>query len=197
MTMSVWVSESRPVPAPHRKITVEEYHRMAEMGILGADERVELIEGELIDMPPIGPVHAGLANRLIRFFAPRLHDRATVSVGNPIRAGRHSEPQPDFALLRYRADDYASALPLPEDVLLAVEIADTTVKSDRRIKKPLYARHGIPEYWIVNLPHRQIEVHLDPDPEQSRYRETRTYSTGLLAPACFPDLALDVAELLG
>jgi Uma2 family endonuclease len=195
--MPVAIHESLPVMAPHRKLTVEDYHRMAEAGIFGEEERVELIEGELIDMAPIGPVHAGLANRLIKLFAMRVADRATVCVQNPIRLGLRSEPQPDFALLRYRADDYTGVLPAPEDVLLAVEIADTTVRYDRKIKMRLYARHGIPEYWLINVPKRQIEVHLNPDPERGCYRDVRVMVEGWLAPACFQDVALDVREFLG
>jgi Uma2 family endonuclease len=178
------------------KFDVEDYHRMAERGVFGPEERVELIEGEIIDMAPIGHLHAGLGNRLNRFFTPRLGDRAIACSQNPIALLPRSEPQPDFALLRYREDDYADALPAPQDVLLLVEIADSSLRYDRKIKKPLYARHGIPEYWLIDVAKRRIEVYLDPDPVASRYRETRIVAEGLLAPASFPDLSLDVRELL-
>jgi len=186
-----------PVMAPHWKLSVEDYHRMAEVGILHEDDRVELIEGELIQMTPIGPWHSSLANTLIELLAYRTVGRAIASVQNPIHLGPGSEPQPDFALLRHRQDRYKSRLPTAADVLLLVEIADTTLQSDRETKAPLYARHNIPEYWIINLPQRQIEIHQAPDSAQGRYGDWRVMTEGLLAPVCFPDARLDVAELLG
>jgi Uma2 family endonuclease len=195
-TMSAVFRDSAPVMAPHRKLSVEDYHRMAAVGIFQPEERVELIEGELIDMPPIGHFHAGLANDLNRFFTPCTLGRAVTCMQNPIVLGLHSEPQPDFALLRHRADSYKRALPTAADTLLVVEISDTTLRYDRKIKLPLYARYGIPEYWLISVPERRIEAHLGPEPEQGRYREVRVFTEGLLTPACFPDLALDVAELL-
>jgi Uma2 family endonuclease len=183
--------------APHWKLTVEEYHRMGEVGILGEDDRVELIDGELIEMTPIGPMHAGLSSILMEWLVHRTAGRAVAWVQYPIHLGPRSEPQPDLALLRYREDRYKRALPTAKDVLLLVEISDKTLRYDRETKAPLYARHGITEYWIVNIPRRQIEVHRDPAPEQSRYRDLRTLAEGLLAPACFPDLGLDLAELFG
>jgi Uma2 family endonuclease len=194
--MSAVISEAIWARAPRRKLTVENYHRMAEAGIFGPEERVELIEGELIQMSPIGYLHANEASRLIQLFAPRIAGRAIVWTQNPVHLGNSSEPQPDFALLRHRPNGYDTGLPAAADVLLLVEIADSSLGYDRGVKIPLYARHGIPEYWIVNVAKQQIEVHLDPDPEQGRYREARTLAEGLLAPACFPDLALDVRELL-
>jgi Uma2 family endonuclease len=184
-----------PLKIPHR-FTAEEYHRLGETGILGEDDRVELIEGEVIDMAPIGHFHAGLASAFIRRLGYPTEGRAVPWAQNPIALGPRSEPQPDFALLRHRADSYKSRLPTAADVLLLVEIADTSLRYDREVKIPLYARHGIPEYWIVNIPGKAVEVHRDPDPEQGRYRETRIVAEGLLAPACFPDLALDVREFL-
>lgn len=187
--------EPAPLKVSH-KFTLEEYHRLSEAGILHEDDRVELIEGELIDLPPIGHVHAGLANRLNRFFTPRLLDRATPCIQNPVNLGTGSEPQPNFALLRFREDDYSRALPTAADVLLLVEIADSSLAYDREIKTSLYARHNIPEYWIIDIPHRRIDIHFSPDRENARYRERRRVSEGSLAPTCFPDLLLDVAELL-
>jgi Uma2 family endonuclease len=189
------MSAAVPLKIPHR-FTVEEYHRLGETGILHEDDRVELIEGELIDMSPIGFVHANLASVFIRRLGYPTNGRAIPWVQNPILLGPRSEPQPDFALLRYRPNGYDKGLPAAADVLLLVEIADTSLRYDREVKIPLYARHGIPEYWIVNIAKQQVEVHLDPDPEQSRYRDTRVVAEGLLAPACFPDLSLDVRELL-
>ncbi len=194
--MSAVISESSWVRAPHRKLSVKDYHRMAEIGIFGPEERVELIEGELLNMPPIGAFHADLGSLLVRRLGYRTEGRAVPWVQNPIHLGTRSEPQPDFALLRHRPRSYRDALPTAADVLLLVEIADTSLRYDREVKTALYARHGIPEYWIVNIPERHIEVHLDPDSEHERYRETRTVAEGLLAPACFPDVSVDVGELM-
>lgn len=189
--------ESPWVRAPHWKLGVEAYHRLGEIGILGEDDRVELIEGELIAMAPIGHFHASLGSVLIETLAYGTRGRATPWLQNPILLGPRSEPQPDFALLRFRKDRYREALPTAADVLLLVEIADSTVRYDRQVKTPIYARHGIPEYWIVNIPEKKIEVHLDPEPEAGLYRNLRTCSEGLLAPACFPDVAIDVSAFLG
>lgn len=193
--MSALSAREPPLSTRHR-FDVEAYHRMAESGVFDLEERVELIEGEIIDMAPIGPMHAGLSNRLIRLFARQLSERATLCAQNPIALPPRSEPQPDFALLRYREDDYASSLPTPQDVLLLVEIADKSLRYDRRVKAPLYARHGIPEYWIVNLTGQAVEVHRDPDPAQGAYRDIQALSEGPLAPLHFPDIRLDIAELL-
>jgi Uma2 family endonuclease len=193
--MSALATEVVPLKPPH-KFSLDEYHLMGETGILGEDDRVELIEGEIIDMAPIGHFHSGLGNALIELLGYPARGRAVASVQNPIRLGPHSEPQPDFALLRYRPDRYKHQLPTAADVLLVVEIADKSLCYDREIKTPLYARHGIPEYWIVNLRERRVEVHQDPDQASGCYRSTRTLTEGKLTPACFPDLALDIGELL-
>lgn len=193
--MSTVIRETGPVMAPHRKLSVEEYHRMGEVGILREDDRVELIDGELIEMTPIGPFHAGLGGMLVELLGYRTAGRAIAWGQNPIHLSARSEPQPDFALLRHRQDRYKRSLPTAKDVLLLVEISDKTLRYDRETKISLYARHGIPEYWIANIPQRRIEVYWHPDPEQGCYRELRALTEGLLAPACFPDVALDVAEL--
>jgi Uma2 family endonuclease len=194
--MSTVMNSPAWVRAPHRKLSVDDYHRMAETGIFGPEERVELIEGEIIDMAPIGYVHADLNSLLIRRLGYPTEGRAIPWVQNPIHLAPHSEPQPDFVLLRHRTEGYRGGLPSAADVLLLVEIADTTLRYDRKVKIPLYARHGIPEYWIVNAAKKQVEVHLDPDPASGCYRTTRTLTEGKLTPACFPDLALDIGELL-
>ena len=188
--------ESPPVMAAHCKLTVDQYHRMGEAGILRQDDRVELIEGELIEMAPIGHFHAGLANLLNERMGHRVRGRAIACVQNPIRLGSHSEPQPDFALLRYRPDYYKHALPAPDDVLLLVEIADSSLRYDREIKRPLYARHGILEFWLINITAGLIEIHREPDARKGLYRNFTTMAEGLVAPTSFPDVTLDVRELL-
>jgi Uma2 family endonuclease len=136
---------------PRHRLTVEEYYRMAEVGLLAPDARVELIEGEIIDMAPIGSGHAAIVNRLNRLLVQAVGDQAIVSVQSPIRLSLRSGPQPDLALLKPRADFYSRDHPGPADVLLAIEVSDTTLRYDRGIKMPLYARHGIPEVWIIDV----------------------------------------------
>jgi len=148
-------------PQRHR-LTVDQYYRMAEAGIFKEDDRVELIEGEIIDMPPIGIDHAYFVNRLTSIFVQNIGHQANVSSQNPIRLNSRSEPQPDIALLRYREDFYRHTRPSPEDILLLVEVSDTSLRYDMEVKLPLYARHGIPEVWIVDLEHRRIEIFCKP-----------------------------------
>ena len=150
------------LPQRHR-LTVDQYYRMAEAGILKEDDRVELIEGEIIDMPPIGIDHAYFVNRLTSLFIQSVGLQANVSSQNPIRLNSRSEPQPDIALLRYRDDFYRHAHPRPEDIILLVEVSDTTLRYDTEVKLPLYARHEIPEVWIVDLEHQRLEVFRRPE----------------------------------
>ncbi len=179
-----------------RKFTVEEYHRMAESGILTEDDRVELIEGEIIEMPPISSAHAGCVDRLAMRLMEGLGRRAIVRVQSPIRLGERSEPQPDVALLRPRADFYAAAHPGPADVLLVIEVAEHSGAYDRERKLPLYARSGIPEAWGVDLGQGEVVVGRDPSPEG--YRTVRILHRGeALSPLAFPDLTLSVDEILG
>ncbi len=179
-----------------RRFTVAEYHQMAEAGILGEDDRVELIEGEIVEMAPIGRRHAGRVARLDRMFQRLTGDESVVWVQNPVRLGEHSEPQPDLALLRPRADFYASDLPTPSDVFLLVEVAETTVELDRRLKTPLYARSGIPELWLVDLDQETLTVYRDPT--ASGYKTVRVLRRGeSIAPGSFPDRPLAVDDILG
>jgi Uma2 family endonuclease len=179
-----------------RHFTVEEYHRMSEAGVFGADERIELLEGEICQMAPIGSAHAACVKRLNDLFAERVRPRALIGVQDPVRMGGDSEPQPDLTLLRLRQDFYAGQHPGPEDVFLAVEVACSSLAVDRRVKVPLYGRHGIPEAWIVNLDEGRLEVCRDP--AEDGYRQIwllgRGKSVTLLA---FPDVEVTVDELLG
>jgi Uma2 family endonuclease len=152
---------SRYPAAPRRLLTVDEYHRMGEAGILTDDDRVELIEGELVAMAPIGTEHIASTNALTHLLVMAVGGRGIVSVGNPVRLNRHSEPQPDFSVLKPR-DDYRKTMPRPEDTMLAVEVANTSLEYDRKVKLALYARAGIPEVWIVNLAAKEVEVHRSP-----------------------------------
>jgi Uma2 family endonuclease len=178
-----------------RRFTVEEYYRMAEVGILEPGERVELIEGEIVRMAAIGSPHSGTVIRLNRLLTAGAGDRALVSVQNPVRLGRFSEPQPDVALLRPRDDDYTTAHPGPGEVLLVVEVADTTLDYDREVKAPLYAAAGIPEYWLVNLVDDAVEVYRQP--EEGGYRESDRLKDGeVLRLSRLPGLELPVDEVL-
>lgn len=183
-------------PAAKRRFTIEEYHRLEQAGILSEDERVELLDGEIVEMSPIGSKHGGCVNWLAEVFFSRLQGRAIVTVQNPITLGQHSEPQPDLAILRPRADYYRGAHPVPAEVLLVIEIADTTGERDRRIKIPLYAKGGIPEVWLVVLKDSLVERYQAPAPDRYRSVERR-FPNDTIAPEAFPDLKLSVAAILG
>jgi Uma2 family endonuclease len=178
------------------RFTVDEYYRMAEAGIFDEDSRVELIEGEIIQMPPIGPVHQDSVDSTNVTFVRRFSDVARVRVQGPIRLGIRNEPEPDICLLRIRPEPYRASHPGPDDVLLVVETADTTLAADRRLKLPMYARAGIPEVWLVDLPNDVVHVYREPF--EDGYRVIQTLRRGdRVAPLAFPDRELDVSDLLG
>lgn len=165
---------STPVQhTPHRHAySVDDYYRMAEAGILRPGDRVELIEGEIIDMVPIGSRHAAAVTRIGNTLMCSVGREAIVAIQNPVRLSHYSEPQPDIALLRPRDDFYAAVHPGPGDVLLLVEVADSTLRFDRDTKLPLYARHGIPEVWLVDIENAQFTIHRDP--QTHGYAQTQT-----------------------
>lgn len=176
-------------------ITADEYERMGEAGIFG-EARLELIEGGIYEMSPTGSPHAACVKYLSRLLHRLFADSALVSVQDPIRLDDFSEPQPDVALLRWRDDFYRGAHPTPADVLLVVEVADSTVAADRAVKVPLYARAGIPEVWLVNLPDGRVEIYSAPSGDAygraahaGRGEEARS--------ATVEGLAVNVSELLG
>ncbi len=184
-----------PPLVPHR-FTVGEYHRMGEAGILTEDDRVELIRGEIVMMSPIGSKHAGCVNALNRLLVVTLNGVACVQVQNPIGLNELSEPQPDLSVLKYRPDDYRSASPVTADVLLVIEVADSTLASDRAVKIPLYAEAGIPECWLVDLQGGRLEVYRAP--AGSTYAEKQVLARGEhVACGTLPQLTLDVAAILG
>ena len=179
-----------------RPLTVAEYHLMGEAGILTEDDRVELIEGQLIAMSPIGSDHSGTVNSLNRALVMAVGDRGVVAVQNPVQLDDLSEPQPDFSVLKPRADDYRRATPRPHEVLLIVEVANTSLAYDRAVKRSLYAYHGIPEYWIVNVAAGEVEVCRQPSGDN--YASiTRVGRNGTLAPELLPGVAIPVTSLLG
>jgi Uma2 family endonuclease len=183
------------VQLTRRRFTVDEYYQMAEAGILNEDDRVELIDGEIVEMPPIGPGHSGSVDKIYRTLFRAYDDIAQIRSQNPIRLDQYNEPQPDFSLLKHRADSYRSAHPGPDDVLLVIEVADTSLRTDRDIKLRLYARFGIQETWLVDLQHNLVVVAREPTAEG--YRLITTARRGdRLAPVAFPDRALAVDDIL-
>jgi Uma2 family endonuclease len=178
--------------ARSRPITADEYHRMGEIGILGPDERVELLNGRIIEMPPIGPRHSYGVMSLDALIQRTLGDRAVIVVQGPIRLDRFSEPQPDVLIVRGPMEQYATRHATPEDALLVVEVAESTLRYDRGEKLRAYARMGIAEYWIVDVAHERLHVFTDPDGE--RYRTEVLVERGSrIATRAFPDdlIALD------
>ncbi|MDA2924464.1 Uma2 family endonuclease [Acidobacteria bacterium AH-259-L09] len=166
-----------------------------EVGILSEDERVELLEGEIVEMTPTSSRHAACVTRLNRIFSQVIGDRALVSLQNPVRLSEVSEPQPDLALLRPRPDYYAHRHPTPEDVLLAVEVADTSVRSDNEVKIPLYGRSGIAQAWLVNLEEENVESYRKPSP--GGYQETHRHGPNQsLTMEAFPNLKITVNDVL-
>ncbi len=169
---------------------------MGEAGILRQSDRVELIDGEIVQMTPIGASHAGCVNRLNRLFVLTAGDRAVITVQNPISIPPRSELQPDLALLRPRADLYARAHPEPADVWLVVEVADTSAAFDRAVKIPVYAQANVPEVWLVDLPSERVEVYRRP--AQGGYADTHVAARGQrIRCQAFPDLDLSVDDVLG
>lgn len=144
------------------RFTVEEYHRMGEVGIIPSDRRVELINGEIIEMSPIKSLHAGTVKVLAKLLISLFGDEIVLGVQDPVELNEFSEPEPDLSILKFRQDYYRKSHPKPEDVLFLIEVADSSIDSDRQLKLPLYAEAAIPEVWIVNLPERQIEVYTKP-----------------------------------
>jgi Uma2 family endonuclease len=185
-------------PKPYR-FTVDEYYRMAEAGIFTEDDRVELIEGEIIEMSPIGPGHASDVIHINHILTRRLGELALVSVQNPIRLGNRSEPEPDFAVLRPQPGPgrpYQSAHPTPADVLLVIEIADSSLSYDLGRKARLFARHRIPELWVIDLVGSRLLVHRDPSPRG--YTSIQILGHGdAISPLAFPAITFTVDELLG
>lgn len=168
---------------------------MAETGVLRPDARVELLDGRIIDMSPIGPFHGGVAKFLNRLFSAAARGRWVTAVQDPVRLDDNTEPQPDLALLKPAPHFYRRRHPKPEDVFLLIEVSDTTLDLDREEKLPAYGRAGIPEVWIVNLNNETIEVYREP--HFTGYGSKTVLRAGDHAsPAAFPDVSVDVAELL-
>jgi len=183
-------------PYTVRKFTVEEYYKLAEAGILSEDDLVELIDGEIVVRSPISSRHAACVDRLAWLFSDKVRGQAIIRVQNPVRLSGHSEPEPDVALLKPRDDFYSSGHPGPEDVLLIIEVTETSLQYDKEVKLPLYARYRIPEVWLIDLENGRIEVHSGP--EGGRYRSVKAFKRGSrLAPKGLPGVELAAEEILG
>ena len=177
------------------RISVRDYHRMGETGVLAPDARVELIDGEIIDRAPSGKTHASIVDRLTRMFVLAVGDRAIVRVQGPVRMGEHSEPEPDLTLLRPRADYYRDVAPAAADVLLIVEVSDSTQRYDRRVKVPLYARHGVPEVWVIDLENGLAHFHRSPSGDG--YADiSASERPGVTPVSALPGVAIDLSGLL-
>jgi Uma2 family endonuclease len=183
-----------PATIPRRKLSVTEYHRMGEAGILREDDRIELIQGELIEIAPIGSRHMATVTRLTHVLIAAVGSNAIVSTQNPIALPPDSEPQPDIALLKPRADYYAGSLPGPADVLLLIEVADTTLAYDRDVKLPLYAEHGIPEVWLFDVQRGSFSIHRDPAP-QGYQRVLSPAERQAVSLAMLPDVMIDLVTI--
>jgi Uma2 family endonuclease len=184
------------VQVERHHFNVDEYYRMGAAGIFSEDDRVELIEGEVIRMSPIGSRHAACVARLTRLFSRKSEDEAIVWIQNPIRLDEYSEPQPDLALLHPRDDFYAEDHPTPADVLLLVEVADTSIEYDRVIKVPLYARAGIMEVWLVDLTRDTVELYAQP--LNGAYQISQQAARGeSLTSSSIPALTLSAESILG
>jgi Uma2 family endonuclease len=177
------------------KLSVSDYYRMGDAGILHEDSRVELIEGELIDMSPIGSHHAGIVTLISHLLNKKISDQAIVSVQNPVRLSDWSEPQPDIMLLKPRSDYYYDSHPKPSDVLVLIEVADSSIDYDRKTKLPLYARSGIQEFWIIDMNTQRLERYTQPNETGYGYCETLD-KTGKISPTALPDVVIDLSRIL-
>jgi Uma2 family endonuclease len=183
------------IQVERKKFTVDQYELMISAGVLSEDDRLELIEGEILEILPIGGLHIQVVNRLTRLLVLLVKDQAVVSIQNPIRLGR-SEPQPDVAVLRTDVNDRPAGVPQGGDVLLVIEVADTSVNLDRAIKIPLFGREGVPEAWLVDLTLGSIEVYRGPIP--SGYRSKQTLGPGdVLTIEAIPHVRLTVDDIIG
>lgn len=179
----------------HHRFTVDEFYRMQEAGIWTEDSRVELIEGEIFHMPPIGSQHAGTVDQISHLFHRLLAGRAIIRVQSPVRIDEYTEPQPDITLLKPRPDFYRTSHPTPPDVWLVVEVAETSADYDREVKMPVYGRAGIPEAWVVDLVQGWVEVYTMP--WEAGYRQKRIYHREeRIQLQVFPDVAVEASALL-
>ncbi len=195
MPTSATLSSCRDEP-PVLSWTVERYHRLVETGILGEDQRTELIEGRILAVSPPSGRHAGRLRALIDLLGRRVAGRALLDAQNPLELDQASEPQPDLMLLAPRADYYASRHPRATDALLVVEVMLSSARYDREVKLPLYARAGVGEVWLIDVDSGTVEAYTEPGPH-GYARRRAIDARGSLAPTALPDVILTGSELLG
>jgi Uma2 family endonuclease len=188
------MGETLERPPTRHRLDVDAYYKMAEAGILTRAHRVELIDGEIIDLNAIGSPHAAITNRLNRILVPAVDGAALVSVQSPLRLDAFNEPEPDLMLLRPRADDYRASHPSAADVFLLVEVSDSSLTYDRGRKLAVYAHFGVPEVWIVDIAGAAVEVYRRP--KKGAYFSRERQTNGTLSPILVPVVAIDVAALL-
>jgi Uma2 family endonuclease len=176
------------------RITTDRYQKMVATGVLTKRDRIELIEGEMLDMAPIGPKHATIADRLTRLFILAVQNAAIVSSGRPVNLGDFSEPQPDVMLLKPRADGYSNAHPDAADVLLVIEVSDSTLTFDQSTKLSLYARYGVSEYWVIDVEGKRVLTYREPT-AKGYVRKRELAVTEAASPQAFPDLKIAVNEI--
>ena len=180
-----------------RRFSVNEFYKMAKAGILCEDDRVELVDGEIVDMAGIGSYHASCVDALTYMFVRRAPEGIIVRVQNPVHLNEFNEFQPDLAILLPRDDFYKESHPTPKDVLLIIEVSDSSVDYDRNVKLPRYAREAIPELWQVNLVYEHIDAFTDVDPLAGTYRTRRRYLRGdSVTPTLLSEITLEVGEIL-
>lgn len=179
-----------------KKFTVDQYHQMIETGVFTDRDRVELLQGEIIEMSPIGRQHAACVDRLTELLVRELGSRAIVRVQNPIQLSDKSEPQPDFAILRRRSDFYSEGHPQADDIFALIEVSDTTVEFDRTIKVPLYAQNLITEVWMLDLKADAVQIYREPS--TAGYQQLQTFRRGQsVSFQALPDIQFQVEQLLG
>jgi len=178
---------------PRHRLNIEAYHKMLEAGIFDPEDRIELIEGELLDMAPIGSNHAGTVYKLIQRITSAVGDGAIVGAQNPLILGDHTEVQPDLLVLKPREDYYSESHPEPKDIFFIVEVSDTTVRFDREVKIPLYAKFFVPEVWLIDLNKKCLDIHASPG--QGEYKQIGSYHQGNVIPSLIDCMSIHVDEL--
>jgi Uma2 family endonuclease len=183
------------VSVPERaRISADRYQKMVATGVLTKYDRVELIDGDILNMPPIGSNHAAVTARLNKLFVLSAGDLAIVSPGSSIRLGDYSVAQPDLLLLKPRDDFYSGQIPTAPDVLLLVEISDSSLAFDQGAKRALYARHGVEEYWVINLPDKRVHVYREPTAD-GYARSIECSPTDIVSPRALPAVQVTVGTL--
>jgi len=178
------------------RISTDRYQMMVAAGVLTKYDRIELIEGDMLDMAPMGTQHSAITSRLHELFVLSLSRSATIVSGGPVNLGEFSEPQPDLMLLKRRADFYGGKIPGAADVLLLIEVSDSSLAFDQSVKLDLYARYGVSEYWVVDVEGKRVVIYREPGPK-AYLRTLQFTAADIVAPQAFPDVKIAVGEIFG